>query len=51
MEFSQSKLPETMRAQFLDAFNPPYNLRSITLPTPTSPYDLLIKVDAASYCQ
>ncbi|PSN72402.1 GroES-like protein [Corynespora cassiicola Philippines] len=43
-------LPSTMRAQFLDAFQKPYTLRSTPLPTPTSPNDLLIKVDAASYC-
>jgi D-arabinose 1-dehydrogenase-like Zn-dependent alcohol dehydrogenase len=40
-----------MKAQFLDAFNTPYNLRSTPLPKPTSKHDLLIKVDAASYCQ
>jgi D-arabinose 1-dehydrogenase-like Zn-dependent alcohol dehydrogenase len=40
-----------MKAQFLDAFNAPYNLRSTPLPKPTSKHDLLIKVDAASYCQ
>jgi len=45
------KLPESMKAQFLDAFNTPYNLRSTPLPKPTSKHDLLIKVDAASYCQ
>jgi propanol-preferring alcohol dehydrogenase len=39
-----------MKAQFLDAFKTPYNLRSVPLPTLTSPHDLLIKVDAASYC-
>jgi propanol-preferring alcohol dehydrogenase len=45
------KLPEKMKAQFLDAFNTPYALRETTLPKPTSEHDLLIKVDAASYCQ
>jgi propanol-preferring alcohol dehydrogenase len=45
------KLPETMKAQFLDAFNAPYNLREAPLPKTTSEHDLLIKVDAASYCQ
>jgi D-arabinose 1-dehydrogenase-like Zn-dependent alcohol dehydrogenase len=44
-------LPESMKAQFLDAFNTPYNLRSTPLPKPTSKHDLLIKVEAASYCQ
>ncbi|KAI1084513.1 GroES-like protein [Whalleya microplaca] len=43
-------LPQLMKAQFLDAFNAPYALRSVPLPTLASPYDLLIKVDAASYC-
>jgi propanol-preferring alcohol dehydrogenase len=39
-----------MKAQFLDAFSSPYTLRSVPLPTLTSSYDILIKVDAASYC-
>ncbi|KAI1193439.1 alcohol dehydrogenase-like protein [Nemania serpens] len=43
-------LPKSMRAQFLDAFNTPYALRSVALPTLSSPHDVLIKVDAASYC-
>lgn len=43
-------LPQVMRAQFLDAFKSPYALRHVPLPKLTSPYDLLIKVDAASYC-
>ncbi|KAI5926250.1 GroES-like protein [Camillea tinctor] len=43
-------LPRFMRAQFLDAFNTPYVLRTAPLPTFSSPYDILIKVDAASYC-
>ncbi|OCL05538.1 GroES-like protein [Glonium stellatum] len=43
-------LPDHMRAQFLDAFKQPYNLRLTLLPSITSAYDLLIKVDAASYC-
>lgn len=47
---SSPKLPESMKAQFLDAFNTPYTLRSTPLPKTTSPHDLLIKVDAASYC-
>lgn len=47
---SQPDLPKSMRAQFLDAFNTPYALRSVPLPTINSPHDILIKVDAASYC-
>ncbi|KAI1504554.1 GroES-like protein [Biscogniauxia marginata] len=43
-------LPPLMKAQFLDAFNTPYALRSVPLPTLSSPHDILIKVDAASYC-
>jgi propanol-preferring alcohol dehydrogenase len=45
------KLPETMKAQFLDSFNTPYDLRETPLLKPTSEHDLLIKVNAASYCQ
>lgn len=43
-------LPKTMKAQFLEAFKTPYVLREVLLPQITSPYDILIKVDAASYC-
>ncbi|TVY60652.1 alcohol dehydrogenase [Lachnellula suecica] len=50
MTSATSKLPRLMKAQFLDAFKTPYNLRSVPLPTLTSPDNLLIKVDAASYC-
>lgn len=41
-----------MNAQFLDGYNTPYTLRTVPLPTlnPSSQHDLLIKVDAASYC-
>lgn len=40
-----------MKAQLLDAYNTPYRLSTdAPLPTLTSPYDLLIRVDAASYC-
>lgn len=45
-----AKLPQLMKAQFLDAFNTPYVLRSVPLPTFSSPHHILIKVDAASYC-
>jgi D-arabinose 1-dehydrogenase-like Zn-dependent alcohol dehydrogenase len=44
-------LPRHMKAQFLETLNTPYTLRADTpLPTLTSPHDLLIKVEAASYC-
>lgn len=45
-----ANLPKTMRGQFLDAFKKPYTLRSVPLPQPSTPHDILIKVDAASYC-
>ncbi|KAI0439702.1 alcohol dehydrogenase-like protein [Xylaria telfairii] len=47
---SHSSLPDSMKAQFLDAFNTSYSLRSVPLPVLSSPHDILIKVDAASYC-
>lgn len=50
MVASAGPLPQLMKAQFLDAFNTPYALRSVPLPELTSPHDILIKVDAASYC-
>lgn len=43
-------LPSYIRAQFLEAFNTPYVLRTVPLPSPIEPNDVLIKVDAASYC-
>ncbi|KAF1972729.1 alcohol dehydrogenase-like protein [Bimuria novae-zelandiae CBS 107.79] len=43
-------LPKTMRGQFLEAFKQPYTLRSVPLPQFSHPDDILIKVDAASYC-
>jgi propanol-preferring alcohol dehydrogenase len=48
MELSKPKLPALMKDQFLDSFNMPYALRSTPVSTPTSPNDLLMKVDAAS---
>lgn len=45
-----STLPATMKAQFLEAYKEPYRLRSVPLPKPSSPHDILVKVDAASYC-
>ncbi|KAF2201197.1 alcohol dehydrogenase-like protein [Delitschia confertaspora ATCC 74209] len=45
-----STLPEEMHGQFLDAFKKVYVLRSVSLPQLTSPHDILVKVDAASYC-
>ncbi|KAF2475334.1 GroES-like protein [Lindgomyces ingoldianus] len=45
-----TNLPKAMRGQFLEAFKKPYALRSVPLPKPSAPHDVLIKVDAASYC-
>ncbi|KAF2704660.1 alcohol dehydrogenase-like protein [Pleomassaria siparia CBS 279.74] len=45
-----SRLPETMQGQFLESFKTPYTLCSIPLPQPSTPHEILIKVDAASYC-
>ncbi|KAH7130227.1 alcohol dehydrogenase-like protein [Dendryphion nanum] len=42
--------PETMRGQFLDEFKKPYSYRSVPVPQPSSPHEILIKVEAASYC-
>lgn len=39
-----------MKAQFLDSFNSPYNYRSTPLPPISQKNDVLVKVDAASYC-
>ncbi|KAF8857439.1 GroES-like protein [Acephala macrosclerotiorum] len=50
MASSTLALPKLMKAQFLDDFKKPYELRSAPLPSLSSPHDLLIKVDAASYC-
>ena len=46
----ETELPTTMRAQFLDAFKEPYTLRTVPLPQLSHPDDILIRVDAASYC-
>jgi D-arabinose 1-dehydrogenase-like Zn-dependent alcohol dehydrogenase len=46
----ESSLPATMQAQFLEEYKKPYKLRSVPLPKPSTPHDILIKVDAASYC-
>lgn len=45
-----SALPPSMQAQYLEQYKTPYKLSSVPLPIPLSPHDLLIKVDAASYC-
>ena len=50
MASTSAELPPTMKAWYLEEFNTPYVLRDTPLPKPSSPYDLLVKVDAASYC-
>ena len=45
-----SDLPTSMQAQFLESYKTPYKLRTVSLPVPTTPHDVLIRVDAASYC-
>jgi D-arabinose 1-dehydrogenase-like Zn-dependent alcohol dehydrogenase len=45
-----SSLPASMQAQFLEGYKKPYTLHSVPLPVPLTPHDVLIKVDAASYC-
>lgn len=50
MAIPDPELPRQMKAQFLESFNTPYSLRSTPIPTLTSSHDILIKVDAASYC-
>lgn len=39
-----------MRAQVLEAFNQPYNLKEIAKPPAPKGHELLVKVEAASYC-
>jgi D-arabinose 1-dehydrogenase-like Zn-dependent alcohol dehydrogenase len=43
-------LPASMQAQHLEAYKQPYKLRSVPLPKLSDPQDILIRVDAASYC-
>ncbi|KAK4174109.1 putative alcohol dehydrogenase [Triangularia setosa] len=47
-----SMLPHEMKAQILPSFNAPYLLTTLPLPefTADNPYDILVKVLAASYC-
>lgn len=43
--------PSLMQAQQLHAYNEPYRLATdAPVPVPTKPDDILIRVDAASYC-
>ncbi|KAF3403522.1 Alcohol dehydrogenase 1 [Penicillium rolfsii] len=43
-------IPATMKAQVLEAYSTPYRYTDVPLPELISPYDLLIQVEAASYC-
>jgi len=43
-------LPPSMKAQFLEDYKTPYKLHLVPIPVPSTPHDILIKVDAASYC-
>ena len=45
-----ASLPSEMKAQVLPAYNRPYELTMIPMPSLKSPHDLLIQVTAASYC-
>ena len=47
MSFTQ---PKSMQAQYLEAYKEPYKLRSVPIPQPSESHDVLIRVDAASYC-
>ncbi|KAK4230306.1 putative alcohol dehydrogenase protein [Podospora fimiseda] len=47
---TSTPIPSQMRAQLLTAFNTPYTLSTIPLPSFSSPHDILIRVLAASYC-
>lgn len=47
MSFTQ---PKSMQAQYLEAYKEPYKLRLVPIPKPSEPHDILIRVDAASYC-
>ena len=47
---AEDSLSKQMKAQVLEAFNQPYVLKDLPVPEIASDDDLLIKVDAASYC-
>lgn len=39
-----------MQAQVLEEYNRPYDFRSVPVPKPTAEYDVLVRVEASSYC-
>ncbi|KAF2846201.1 alcohol dehydrogenase-like protein [Plenodomus tracheiphilus IPT5] len=45
-----SQIPTSMQAQLLEAYKEPYKLRTVPVPILSGPHDILIKVEAASYC-
>lgn len=45
-----ASVPDQMRAQVLEEYNKPYTYKKIPTPKISNEHDLLIKVDAASYC-
>ncbi|KAK4940374.1 hypothetical protein LTR10_019480 [Elasticomyces elasticus] len=47
---SHYDLPRSMKAHVLEKFNTPYVLREVALPSIEDQHDMLIRVDAASYC-
>ncbi|OCT50829.1 alcohol dehydrogenase [Cladophialophora carrionii] len=47
---ANANIPKTMRAQVLEQYESPYQLQELPMPTIDDPNDILIKVDAASYC-
>ncbi|KAI1617125.1 chaperonin 10-like protein [Exophiala viscosa] len=47
---SKDELPRSMKAHVLEKFNTPYALREVAVPSIEDQHDILIRVDAASYC-
>lgn len=51
MATTAASIPSQMQAQQLHAYNEPYRLvHDAAVPVPTKPNDILLRVDAASYC-
>ena len=44
------QIPDQMQAQVLEEYGKPYQYRTLPVPKIKSEHDILIKVDAASYC-
>ena len=47
---SHEPLPPSIKAYVLEKFNTPYELRDMPVPVIEDPNDILIRVEAASYC-